>query len=100
MMSEHPLEIIKEMDPEFAQLFENTSKLALEEGGIPRKYKFLMAMALDASQGAVRGVRNLAEQAMQEGATKEEIMEAIRIAQYIAGAGSVYTAADAFRDMF
>lgn len=99
-MQEHPLKIINDLDPEFARLFEDTSKLALSEGGISRKYKFIIAMALDASQGAVRGVRNLAEQAMKEGATKEEIMEAIRIAQYIAGAGSVYTAADAFRDLF
>ena len=99
-MSENPLQIISDIDPEFAQLFDDTAKLALAEGVMPRKYKFLMAMALDASQGAVRGVRNLAEQAMQEGATKEEIMEAIRIAQYITGAGSVYTAADAFSDLF
>jgi alkylhydroperoxidase/carboxymuconolactone decarboxylase family protein YurZ len=50
-------------------------------------------MALDAAEGAADGVRMLAMQAMNEGATKEEIMEAVRIAQYITGAGSVYTAA-------
>ena len=59
-----------------------------------------MAMALDASQGAVEGVKALAEQAMKAGATKEEIAESIRVAQYICGVGSVYTAARAFKDMF
>jgi len=37
-------------------------------------------------------------QAMEEGATREEIMEAVRIAQYISGIGSVYTAARGLKD--
>jgi len=36
---------------------------------------------------------------MQEGATKEEVMQAIRITQYIFGVGSVYTAARALEDV-
>ena len=42
----------------------------------------------------------LAMQAMSEGATKEEIMETVRIAQYITGVGSVYTAARGLKDLF
>lgn len=57
-------------------------------------------MALDASHGTVEGVRSLAEQAMKAGATKEEITEAIRVAQYISGVGCVYTAARAFKELF
>jgi alkylhydroperoxidase/carboxymuconolactone decarboxylase family protein YurZ len=37
---------------------------------------------------------------MKAGATKEEIMETLRVAQYISGAGCVYTAAHAFKDLF
>jgi alkylhydroperoxidase/carboxymuconolactone decarboxylase family protein YurZ len=59
-----------------------------------------MAMALDASQGTEEGVRSLALQALNAGATKEEIMEAIRVAQYICGVGCVYTAASAFKGLF
>jgi alkylhydroperoxidase/carboxymuconolactone decarboxylase family protein YurZ len=58
------------------------------------------AMVKKASQGAVEEVKALAGQAMKAGATKEEIGEAIRVAQYICGVGSVYTAARAFKDMF
>ncbi|MCQ1535744.1 carboxymuconolactone decarboxylase family protein [Methanosarcina sp. KYL-1] len=94
-MPEHPLKIIMEKDPEFFSLLENTRDLAFKEEGIPLKYKFLMAMALDAANGAVDGVKVLAIQAMQEGATKEEVMQAIKITQYIFGVGSVYTAARA-----
>jgi alkylhydroperoxidase/carboxymuconolactone decarboxylase family protein YurZ len=37
---------------------------------------------------------------MKAGATKEEIMETLRVAQYISGAGCVYCAAHAFKDLF
>jgi alkylhydroperoxidase/carboxymuconolactone decarboxylase family protein YurZ len=55
---------------------------------------------LDASEGAVEGVKSLAEQAMKAGATREEIVETLRVAQYICGVESVYTAAWAFKDLF
>jgi alkylhydroperoxidase/carboxymuconolactone decarboxylase family protein YurZ len=67
---------------------------------LPRKIKFLIAMALDASEGAVEGVKSQVEQAMKAGATREEIVETLRVAQYICGVGSVYTAARAFKDLF
>jgi alkylhydroperoxidase/carboxymuconolactone decarboxylase family protein YurZ len=74
--------------------------LALNDGALPRKTKLLMAMALDASQGTVEGVRSLAQQTLNAGASKQEIMEAVRVAQYICGVGCVYTAARAFKDLF
>ena len=57
-------------------------------------------MALDASHGAAQGGMALAQLAMRAGATKEEITEALRVAQYISGVGSVYTAAHALRELF
>jgi alkylhydroperoxidase/carboxymuconolactone decarboxylase family protein YurZ len=96
-MPDHPLKIFEKIDPELLKLVQNTNSLALSEGALSRKIKFLMAMALDASQGTVEGVKALAGQAMKAGATKEE---AIRVAQYICGVGSVYTAARAFKDLF
>ena len=99
-MSEHPLKVFEKIDPELLTLVRNTNTFALADGALPRKFKFLIAMALDASHGAVRGVRSLAEQAMKAGATREEIAETMRVVQYISGVGSVYTAADAFREIF
>ncbi|MBN2110608.1 MAG: carboxymuconolactone decarboxylase family protein [Methanosarcinaceae archaeon] len=92
-MQEDPLEIIKNTDPELFKLAENARAAALGEGAIPVKYKLLIAMALDAAEGAEKGVMVLAMQAMAAGATKEEVMEAVRIAYLISGIGSVYTAA-------
>ena len=94
------MKVFEKLDPELLTLVRNTNSFALADGKLPRKFKFLIAMALDASHGAVRGVRSLAEQAMKAGATKEEIAETMRVVQYISGVGSVYTAADAFKEIF
>jgi alkylhydroperoxidase/carboxymuconolactone decarboxylase family protein YurZ len=99
-MAEHPLKIFEKIDPELFKLVQNINAFALADGALSKKFKLLIAMALDASHGAVRGVRALAEQAMKVGATKEEITETLRVAQYVSGAGSIYTAADALRDLF
>jgi alkylhydroperoxidase/carboxymuconolactone decarboxylase family protein YurZ len=99
-MSGHPLKILEGLDPELLKLVGNTRELALAEGALPKKVKFLMAMALDASHGTVEGVRALAQAAIQAGATKEEVAETVRVAHYISGVGCVYTAAHALEDLF
>ena len=99
-MSGNPLKIFEGLDPELLELVGNTRELALAEGALPKKVKFLMAMALDASHGTVEGVRALAQAAIQAGATKEEIAETVRVSQYISGVGCVYTAAHALEDVF
>ncbi len=99
-MAEYPLKIFEKIDPDLLKLVRDTNVFALADGALPRKVKFLIAMALDASEGAVEGVKALAEQAMKAGATKEEIVETIRVAQYISGVGSVYTAARALKELF
>ncbi len=99
-MAENPLKIIDQLDPAFFRLLADTQTLALSDGVLPRKIKILIAMALDASHGTVEGVRALAEQAMKAGATKEEIMETVRVAQYISGVGCAYVAAHALRGLF
>ena len=99
-MPEDPLKIFEELDPELLKLVEDTTKFALADGALPKRFKLLIAMALDASHGAVQGVKALAQLAMEAGATKEEIAEALRVAQYISGVGSVYTAAHALKELF
>jgi len=99
-MAENSLKIVEKLDLGLFRNVETTQTLALADGALPRKVKLLMAMALDASHGTVQGVKSLTQQAMKAGATKEEIMETLRVAQYISGVGCVYTAAHAFKDLF
>ena len=98
-MPEYPLSVFKTLDPELLKLVENTSEFTFADGVLPRKTKLLIAMALDAAHGAVGGVRALAQEAMDAGATKEEIAETLRVSNYVSGVGSVYTAAHALREL-
>jgi len=99
-MAEHPLKIFEKVDPELLKRVRDTSTFALADGTLPKKYKLLMAMVLDAAHGTVQGVKSLTQQALEAGATKEEVMETLRVGHYICGAGCVYTAANAFREIF
>ena len=99
-MAEHPLKVFERIDPDLRNLVQSTNAFALADGALPRKIKLLVAMALDAAHGASDGVKSLADQALKAGATKEEIVEAIRVAQYVSGVGAVYTAARAFNELF
>jgi len=98
-MNANPLDIIKKVDNELFENMSKTREMTFEDGALTKKNKLLIALALDAAHGAVNGVKSLASQAMQNGATKEEIMEAIRVSNYVSGAGSVYTAANALKDI-
>jgi alkylhydroperoxidase/carboxymuconolactone decarboxylase family protein YurZ len=99
-MQEHLLKTMERLDPELLRLVEDTRQLALSDGALPGKFKLLIALALDAAHGAVDGVKSLAQAATQAGATKEEITEALRVAQYVSGVGSVYTASRALKELF
>jgi len=98
-LSESPLKVLEKLDPKLLKVVESTRDLALADGALPRKFKLLIAMTLDASHGAVGGVKSLAQAAIQAGATKDEIGEALRVAQYVCGVGSVYTAAHALKEL-
>lgn len=99
-MADDPLQVFEQLDPELRDLMRETNSFALADGALPRKIKFLIAIALDSAHGKVEGTRALASQAMKAGASKAEIAETIRVTQYITGAGSVYTAAHAFKELF
>ena len=98
-MPEDPLKVYEDLDPELLKLVRQTSELAMADGALPKKIKLLIAMALDASHGAVGGVTALARAALQSGATKQEIAETLRVAHYVSGAGSTYTAAHGLKDV-
>jgi alkylhydroperoxidase/carboxymuconolactone decarboxylase family protein YurZ len=98
-MAEHPLKVFMENDPELMDLLKQTEELELSDGALPKKMKLLIALALDASRGAVGGVHALAREALEAGATKEEILETVRVAHFVCGVGSVYVAAQGLRDV-
>lgn len=98
-MSENLFKVFGKIDPKVLEVFRNANELAFADGALPRKVKILVALALDAAHGAVEGVRALAQAAMRAGATKEEIAETLRVAYFVSGAGSLFTAAHALKDI-
>ena len=99
-MNRHPLETIQNLDPQFFEKITQYRNFTFQDGALPAKTKYLVAMALDAVHGATAGVTSLARQAMQHGATKEEIMETLHVAGYIDGAGCIYTASAGLSEVF
>ncbi len=91
-MTEPPLKIYEKLDPELLKHVENSGGFVFNDGALPKKYKLLIGMAFDASFGAVQGVKSLARQAIEAGATPEEITEVLRVAQHLSGVSCIYTA--------
>ena len=98
-MTENPLAAMQKLDPEFINHLQDTNQLIYTDGALPKKFKLLMAMAFDAAHGAEGGVRALANAAVREGATKQEIAEALRVAYHLAGVGTLYTASRALEEL-
>ncbi len=98
-MNKEPLDYLKEKDMEFFNTISSARKLAYSEGALSEKTKLLIALAIDASNDAVNGVKSLAKQAMNAGATKQEIFETLRIVYFICGVGSVYAAVQALNEI-
>ncbi|HET6487367.1 MAG TPA: carboxymuconolactone decarboxylase family protein [Spirochaetia bacterium] len=94
------LSTIARLDPAFMEQVRRTEALVYSDGALPRKFKLLVAMAFDATHGAVSGVKSLAAAAMKAGATKEEVAEVLRVAAYLGGAGSLYSASQGLKELF
>ena len=88
-----------EQDPQLMELITQSQTLELSDGALPKKFKLLIALALDAAHGAVGGVNALAREAMQAGATQEEILEVVRVVHFVCGVGPVYTSAFGLKDV-
>jgi len=98
-MAGNPLETLAKIDPAALEHLKGEDRFVFADGALPAKVKLLMAMAFDAAHGAAEGVGALAQRAVQAGATKAEIAEAVRIAGHLAGVGAYYTASRGLKDL-
>ena len=98
-MAEDPLKRIEDIDASLPKLVGEIGDLAFKEGAIPSKYKYLIAMAVDASHGDIEGVEALGRMAIEAGATKEEIVEAVRVTHFVSGGGGIFIAAKGLKDI-
>ena len=99
-MPENPLSTALEIDPKVVEHMRATDEWVFADGALSKKYKLLVALAFDAAHGAVGGVRGLAQRAMKEGATKEEIAEVLRVAYVMTGVGAMYIGSQGLKELF
>jgi alkylhydroperoxidase/carboxymuconolactone decarboxylase family protein YurZ len=99
-VSGNPLDAYREFDPKVIGCFENLQELVFSEGALSQKFKVLIAMAIDAEHGAVQGATALGNRAIKLGATKDEIVEAARVAYYVGGNRALFTSATVLQDLF
>ncbi|WP_052571664.1 carboxymuconolactone decarboxylase family protein [Geothrix fermentans] len=69
------------------------------ESTIPLKYRHLMAVAAALGRRQASCARSQARMAMQEGATREEVLDAVRIARHLMAAGILDAAAPILEDL-
>jgi len=98
-MNGDPLNVIKKSDLSLFEQMGSARELAFKDGEISKKNKLLIALVIDTAKHAENGIRSLAIQALESGATKNEIMETLGVVYYICGVGSMYTAAAALKDI-
>jgi alkylhydroperoxidase/carboxymuconolactone decarboxylase family protein YurZ len=99
-MSSNPLDSYKEFDPKLVEHYEKLQGLAYSEGALSAKFKLLIALAIDVEHGALQGAIAIGYRALKMGATKEEIVEALRIAYQIGGNRALFTSAQVLQALF
>ena len=99
-MTANPLEMYKKFDPRLVENFRNLQDYAFSEGALAQKVKVLIAMAIDVEHGATQGATALGQRAIKLGATKEEIVEVLRVAYYVGGNRALFTSALVLQILF
>ena len=72
--------LLAERDPDFMELWHNTTMHVLKDGALPRKIKEIILICVDAIQLYEPGVRIHTRNALKLGATELEIIEALETA--------------------
>jgi len=99
-MSADPLDVYRDFDPKLIESWKNLQDLTFSEGVLPVKFKLLIAMAIDVELGTIQGATALGRRAIKLGATKEEIIEALRVAYHIGGNRALFTSALVMQSLF
>jgi AhpD family alkylhydroperoxidase len=84
--SQTPMELLRQLAPEFAKNQMDAKALLFEHPNyqaVPAKYKILMGIAVAAAIGADTCVKMWSRQAIEHGATDQEIVEAILVARFM-----------------
>ena len=71
--------LLAERDPEFVELYHKAALHVFQDGALPRKFKEILAICVDAIQFYETGIRIHTRNALKLGATEQEIIEALEV---------------------
>lgn len=91
------VEKYQEIDPEYGQVIVDVTTRAMQTKSLDDKTKHLVVLALDALKGADEGVRVVAGQAREAGATEQEIQEVLRLAYFAGSMSFIKTSLNAYK---
>ena len=84
------MEWARTLDPEYARVRDELRRVAVGEGVLPIKVKEMIVIGILASRGLQYGVAAHMRRAVEHGATREELHEALKAA-HIPGGGVAYS---------
>lgn len=93
----HILEILGDLDSESLRKYNRCDKKLLSDGALPAKTKILAALAVVASKQCERCCVVQMQSALNNGATKEEILELMDVIFITSGAPAVAACRDALK---
>ncbi|HYC45643.1 MAG TPA: carboxymuconolactone decarboxylase family protein [Burkholderiales bacterium] len=78
------------LDPEYARVRDELRRVAVSDGALPVKVKEMIVIGILASRGLQYGVAAHMRRAVEHGATRQELFEALKAA-HIPGGGVAYS---------
>lgn len=91
------LKIIEEINPSFIDHFTCCNSKIFTDGALSAKIKTLLALVLVASKNCDECVYSQMKNALNFGATKEEIMEALSVLMILSGTTSIASCKNALK---
>jgi len=96
------MELLKQFSPEFAQNQMEEKSLLFENEKyqkVPNKYKMLIGIGVAVALGSDNCSQMWTNMAKQNGATNEEIVEAMQIARYLGQSSANHTVASVLKNL-
>ncbi len=90
-------ELLRELSPELDNQNRGDLELLGRSSALSSREKLLIAMVLDAAANKPAGARSYGEKAVEAGATKEQILEALTVLRMFAGRPALATGCEALR---
>lgn len=92
-------QLLEENAPDLAAMVGGNRASITDDGALPARVKTLMMMICDALLNHENGVTNLANRARGQGASEEEVAEALGVAYLMGGLPAIVAGSNAYRNV-